>query len=433
MMNFKRFFAGLLALCMVLAMMPVTALAAGRPTDLDSKLYIAIYTAGDTFPGEPAEYGTGNYKTINSNFALSNGVVTFASNSSNYLKEQILDDVQEGTSDVWGVFSTTGGSQYLTEASGLVDANGVHNAENEAKIIMAIKGCTEEQAANYTIIWYVIKYQNSDDAWHIDGMIVEKTTYSVNYYGNGNTSGAAPTGTAGLQEGDSYTILDNTGSLVKRDGTDRYTFTGWNTAVDGTGTHYDPGETIAITGDVVLYAEWYLQNKYTATVNLYQDDVSTNYENLLSVAQGMYISLDGKEFTELSKNKTGTYNTTIYTEGDEGPLTYYVYYKDSQGNYLPLINEPTGTHYSVLINDKNGSVDVKYYTVTYDTVGGVWADGEDPGVALCPIGQRVSATENVPYLDGYVFRGWMDQNGVLYQPGGLVTAAIGEKTTLTAY
>ncbi|MCC8123252.1 MAG: InlB B-repeat-containing protein, partial [Oscillospiraceae bacterium] len=35
-----------------------------------------------------------------------------------------------------------------------------------------------------------------------------------------------------------------------------FTFTGWNTAPDGSGTAYQPGDTILITGDVVLYAQW---------------------------------------------------------------------------------------------------------------------------------------------------------------------------------
>lgn len=35
-----------------------------------------------------------------------------------------------------------------------------------------------------------------------------------------------------------------------------YSFTGWNTAVDGTGTGYAPGDTVAITANTTLYAQW---------------------------------------------------------------------------------------------------------------------------------------------------------------------------------
>ena len=37
-----------------------------------------------------------------------------------------------------------------------------------------------------------------------------------------------------------------------------YTFDGWNTAADGSGTSYDAGDTIVMYGDVVLYAQWTL-------------------------------------------------------------------------------------------------------------------------------------------------------------------------------
>ena len=48
-----------------------------------------------------------------------------------------------------------------------------------------------------------------------------------------------------------------------------YTFIGWNTAADGTGTAYAAGEVIALTSDsntAVLYAQWEI-NEYSYTVN----------------------------------------------------------------------------------------------------------------------------------------------------------------------
>ena len=53
----------------------------------------------------------------------------------------------------------------------------------------------------------------------------------------------------------SNTVLGNTGSppLVKTD----YTFTGWNLAPDGTGTHYDVDATFQMgSSNVTLYADW---------------------------------------------------------------------------------------------------------------------------------------------------------------------------------
>lgn len=82
------------------------------------------------------------------------------------------------------------------------------------------------------------------------------TTYSVIYDGNGKTSGSVPTDSnSPYEEGDEVTVLGNTGSLAKTG----YTFTGWNTAADGSGTHYDAGDQFDMgTANVTLYAQWEL-------------------------------------------------------------------------------------------------------------------------------------------------------------------------------
>ena len=37
---------------------------------------------------------------------------------------------------------------------------------------------------------------------------------------------------------------------------DGLTFTGWNTSPNGTGTDYKPGDSLTVTGDTTLYAQW---------------------------------------------------------------------------------------------------------------------------------------------------------------------------------
>lgn len=227
MKKLKRILSALLVLCMVITLLPNMAFAAyntatGKPTDLANKMYLAIYIGGTEFPGEPAGHDISGYFTLEEGFAYNAGSAVFANKADGLLNPQILDDVVEGTDQVWGVFSTTGGSQYLTEASGLVNADGSHNVETEQKIIqMAVDNrkitlASGKTAEDYTIIWYIIKFQPNDRAWHVDGMIVEKTTFAVNYYGNGNTSGSAPAGTTGLEEGDIYTVLAIPAACARR-------------------------------------------------------------------------------------------------------------------------------------------------------------------------------------------------------------------------
>jgi len=82
---------------------------------------------------------------------------------------------------------------------------------------------------------------------------VIEETYSVEYEGNGSTSGVVPVDEKTYKEGDTVTVLGNTGEL-KRSG---FTFDGWNTAADGSGTGYEGGSTLTIgKADVILYAKW---------------------------------------------------------------------------------------------------------------------------------------------------------------------------------
>ena len=80
------------------------------------------------------------------------------------------------------------------------------------------------------------------------------TTYTVTYNGNGNTGGTAPTDASSpYTAGSNVTVLGNTGSLVKTG----YTFDGWNTAPNGSGTNYAVGATISsIAANTTLYAKW---------------------------------------------------------------------------------------------------------------------------------------------------------------------------------
>lgn len=78
-------------------------------------------------------------------------------------------------------------------------------------------------------------------------------TRKVIYNGNGHTGGSVPVDTTAYRAGQTVTVLDNTGGLVKSG----QVFEGWNTQPDGGGTTYTAGQTFAMgTSDVILYAKW---------------------------------------------------------------------------------------------------------------------------------------------------------------------------------
>ena len=85
---------------------------------------------------------------------------------------------------------------------------------------------------------------------------------SVTYDGNGSTGGTAPTDANSYQQGATVTVLGNTGSLVKTGST----FSGWNTAANGSGTSYAGAATFSMgTANVTLYAQWNI-NTYTLSL-----------------------------------------------------------------------------------------------------------------------------------------------------------------------
>ncbi|HYE82487.1 MAG TPA: S-layer homology domain-containing protein, partial [Clostridia bacterium] len=82
---------------------------------------------------------------------------------------------------------------------------------------------------------------------------IPPTTYTVTYYGNGNNGGSVPVDSNTYTQGASITVLGNTGNLVKSG----YTFAGWNTATNGSGTSYAAGDILTMGIDNVrLYARW---------------------------------------------------------------------------------------------------------------------------------------------------------------------------------
>lgn len=81
------------------------------------------------------------------------------------------------------------------------------------------------------------------------------TYYTVTYDANNATSGSVPIDSTHYSSGAAVTVLGNTGNLARTN----YTFAGWNTKADGSGTTYNvnsENKTFTITQDTTLYAQW---------------------------------------------------------------------------------------------------------------------------------------------------------------------------------
>ena len=91
----------------------------------------------------------------------------------------------------------------------------------------------------------------ADVTLYAEWTAIPAATYTITFDGNTNTGGTAP---AVITGSGNKTLRTNSGALAKTN----YTFKGWNTLADGTGTHYAVGASYNLTADVTLYAEWTL-------------------------------------------------------------------------------------------------------------------------------------------------------------------------------
>lgn len=78
------------------------------------------------------------------------------------------------------------------------------------------------------------------------------TSHTITYDGNGSTSGTVPTDSNSPYPVDSTVYVLGAGSLEKTD----YSFSGWNTIADGTGISYAENDSLLLSMDTILYAQW---------------------------------------------------------------------------------------------------------------------------------------------------------------------------------
>ena len=172
------------------------------------------------------------------------------------------------------------------------------------------------------------------------------TSYNVSYDSNGATSGTTPSNQV-KTSGSDLTLSNNTGNLTKTG----YTFAGWNTASDGSGTDYAVGGTYSTESDVTLYAKWDI-NSYTVTFKDYDGtSLSTQSVDYLGDATApSNPNRTGYSFSGWDTGYTGITGTTTVT-ATYTINSYTVSFDTNGGNtaadlavaYGSTITSPTGT------------------------------------------------------------------------------------------
>ena len=227
--------------------------------------------------------------------------------------------------------------QHIYNNSDAVSAN-LRKVPTTAQIKNAIKDKNVSyNDSEYYIEWYVIKkelagtYWNGYDTgtWHVDGVIRKKAQWTLRYDANTSDTVENIIGAQQYEYGINATVMntqDSNGKQIDvvpvRTG---YTFAGWNTKADGTGTAFTLNNTITVkksdyhiyknssdTGEtstssnnarvVTLYAQW--TKNYVPPTPVITTDKELSHEKYIK------------------KNDNGTYDLTLNVSGAVGSKTY---------------------------------------------------------------------------------------------------------------
>jgi subtilisin family serine protease len=257
---------------------------------------------------------------------------------------------------------------------------------------------------SYTTTYYWrIDARNSDgttigDVWRFT--TGSAPAYQISYNANGATSGSVPSSQTKTHDVP-LTLRTNTGNLARTG----YTFAGWNTSSNGTGTHYAAGGTYTVNAFDVLYAEW-------TAIPTYQISYNAN----------------GATSGSVPSSQTKTHDVPLTLRTNTGNLartgyTFAGWNTSSNG---------TGTHYAAGGTYTVNAFDVLYaewtaiptYQISYNANGAT--SGSVPSSQTKTHDVPLTLRTNTGNLarTGYTFAGWNTSSngtGTHYAAGGTYT------------
>jgi uncharacterized repeat protein (TIGR02543 family) len=177
-----------------------------------------------------------------------------------------------------------------------------------------------------------------------------------------------------------------------------YTFTGWNTAANGSGTAYADGAIYSFSADLTLYAQWSI-NSYTVTFNANGGSGSMNPQ-------------------------TGTYNTTAPLTLNAFTRTGYTFigWNTLSGGGGTAYADGASYTFTASVT-LYAQWSINSYTVTFNSNGGTGSMSPQSG----NYNTTAPLTLNAFTRTGYTFTGWNTLSG-----GGGTAYADGASYTFTA-
>ncbi len=227
---------------------------------------------------------------------------------------------------------------------------------------------------------------------------------SVTYDANTSTGGTVPS-TTNYGYNTTATVATNSGSLVKTG----YTFSGWNTAADGTGTAYAAtgSVTYTITASTTLYAQW--RGTVTYDLNTGSGTTPTDASTYLpsatvTTAASTGLTKTGYTFVGWNTAADGTGTTTVATN----TFTF----------------TGTVTLYAKWTANSN--------TITFNGNGN---DGGSMSTQTLATAATANLTANAFTLTGYNFTGWATSSGgaATYSDAASYTMGTGNVTLFAVW
>ena len=196
---------------------------------------------------------------------------------------------------------------FFVKASDVTTLAGVASATHYNAITSAnytntdyaqVSGSVASSALKGQSVRVVVHCTSAAGQWnlYIDDITVTETTgtvstYSVTYNANGGT-GTMTDPNSPYTSGSTVTVMSNTFTAPSD-----MTFSGWNTAANGSGTSYAPGDHFSISANTTLYAQWVAPCDY-----------SEDFENVSGASSGY--SSAGSLPTGWDQIYGGTVNST---------------------------------------------------------------------------------------------------------------------------
>lgn len=215
-------------------------------------------------------------------------------------------------------------------------------------------------------------------------------TYIVRFNANGGEAGSVPEQVSVIYDAPAVTLPENT--FTHRG----YSFAGWNTKPDGSGTAYgDKAEISNITADITLYAQWTLET-YTITYEYAGGTAPVNPANPASY------TVESETITLQAPTRTG--------------YAFAGWKKTGTSEAVPII--PRGSTGNMSLTAQWNTVP---YTITYITDG-----GSPIAAGSYTIEEGVTLPTNTT-KEGYLFDGWTEE-GKTDKVTAISAGATGDKT-----